>query len=245
VAKPEGWGMFERAQPVAALFSMHSVTESFNAAYSANDTPEMPAFFKRRSSRSFGNEKCRFMSAAPASDDGISDSFRDTGKPKKNMHPEVAQHTLESIDDFIREAAGKQNADGTFGKEQFINLKTSCFVIALLLKKDEWKPYRIQLGKAGKALMGTDDKMLLLKTVAIELLRKHKIITGVSAEEYVRELEKRLDAEQYAVFSTFMAGDHSVLKKVIGKASEADTLVISLLKTVLKDDILDYLNDQE
>ena len=58
-----------------------------------------------------------------------------------------------SLHEMIITAAQLQDASGSFGSRGDAVFRTSCFIIGMLLLDEEWKPYRIQLIKAGEALL--------------------------------------------------------------------------------------------
>lgn len=89
-----------------------------------------------------------------------------TGKPVYSAGTETLGHegdagttpirtegTEKDLHEMILTAAQLQNADGSFGSGDDALIRTSSFITGLLLSGDEWKPYRLQLIKAGEALM--------------------------------------------------------------------------------------------
>jgi Ca-activated chloride channel family protein len=226
VARPEGWEMFSRPQPVFAPMSvMNMVTESATF-YADNDDLGVSSFF-RHSRRSSQSKKSGSMAHAQ-SEHSFSKGF---------MHKEKLESSsalFDDVQDLIREAAGKQKANGAFGEGDMIALKTSCFIIAMLLMEDQWKPYRIQIIKAGKALLGTADDALLMKAVAIDMLGTHKLIPQKDAINLLNEFKSRMNDSQNAILDTFAAGDRDILKKEILPTKADEPLAAVLLKLVIK-----------
>lgn len=225
VAKPEGWEMFSNPQPVFAAFSAsHIVTENVNEYIGDSQQPNFPAFLK---SRKVSHGKCCSMSAAP-------DERNISNELVHNKKLSGDEASSENVKELIRNAARKQKADGAFGEDTMINRKTSCFIIAMLLLADHWKPYRIQIIKAGKALLRTGDDDLLLKTVAISMLGAHKLLPGENAVKFINESRSRMEGNQNAILDAFTAGDRDILKKEVLHANENEPLAIILLKTVVE-----------
>lgn len=223
VSKPEGWQMFSRPQPVFATFSAANfVTESENL-YADDGALDVPSFLKR--SRSPGTGKSRAMAPAPARQN-ISKGLIHKEKMADDGIP------FEDVKELIREAARKQKANGVFGEDKTITLKTSCFIIAMLLLEDQWKPYRIQIVKAGKALLQTGDDALLLKMVAIGMLGSHKLLSQEEADQFQNEIRSRMKDAQIAVLDAFAAGDQGILKKEFAGINDDEPIAVTLLKIV-------------
>lgn len=225
VAKPEGWEMLSNPQPVFAAFSAaHFVTENVNEYADDGLQPDFHVFL--RSSRASRSER-RAMPAAPT-ENGITKGLLH----KKKLSCDEA--SFEDVKDLIRNAARKQKANGTFSEDTMVNRKTSCFIIAMLLLEDYWKPYRIQIIKAGKALLKTGDDDLLLKTVAISMLGAHKLLPRDDAVRFLNEFRSRMKDSQNAILDVFAAGDRDILKKEILCAKEDEQLAVILLRIVIE-----------
>ncbi len=225
VAKPEGWELFGRPQPVfAAFMAPNFVTESA-IRYADDYALDVPSFLKR--SKPLRSNKRSAVAPAP----------NERGISKGLMHKETyteEEATFEDVQDLIREAARKQKANGAFGEDKTITLKTSCFIIAMLLLEDHWKPYKIQLTKAGKALLRTEDDSLLLKVIAVDMLETHRLIPRDEASKFLNESKSRMKDAQIAVLDAFAAGDQDILKKEIPVKNEGEPLAESLLKIVIE-----------
>jgi hypothetical protein len=75
------------------------------------------------------------------------------GKASAVAAETVSTDIKASLHDMIITAAQLQDASGSFGSGGDAVFRTSCFIIGMLLLDEEWKPYRIQLIKAGEALL--------------------------------------------------------------------------------------------
>ncbi len=224
VAKPESWDMLFPIQHCFAAFSpMNSVTESTNLYADNESQPELPIFMRRNRA---GRAKALKTMVSTTQERSIAQDFLHKGEV--NCAPQLN----EDITDLVREAARKQKADGSFGDEKAISRLTSCFIIALLLLKDRWKPYRIQLIKAGKALLQTGNDASLLKAAAISLLGAHKLLAREDMIKLVKELRNRMGAKQKAALDAFEAGDQDILKNEFPDTSPEEPLAVTLLKMV-------------
>lgn len=230
VASPDEWQLSEQAIPVCFAYSEHNIVTEKRSNYSnEEDCLESPKFFKRLSRRTSSRKERGIVASAAGS--GIFDSFRSMKKPE--MQPSQDTPSMVDVSELIREAAQLQKADGSFGEGSPGIMKTSCFVIAMLLLRDHWKPYRIQLVKAGKVLLAKADGNPLFKAVAINMLGSHKLIAVEDAAQYVAEIRSRMDAGSNELLNTFIAGEHDILKKEIPMATKGDSLAVALLKMVI------------
>lgn len=231
VAKQRNWDMFSPVTNfVGAFASPAIVTENYLKTYSNSANKlEIPCFLRRKDKNMTRSKKYTQSDALsiPGIEDGIYDITNNN---------ETSGNT--KINDLIRKVAQKQNADGTFGSGNEINSKTAYFVIGMLLLEDEWKPYRIQIKKAGKALLGTGDEDILLKAIAINLLSELKVLAGSEVNAYMNEILSKIDEKQKTFLDAFRAGDYKILLKFIGGISASDedrTEIISfLLKRVIE-----------
>lgn len=218
VAKPESWDMLF---PVQHCFA---VTESTNLYADSESQPKLPVFMRRNRAA-----RANVLNAMVSTTQEriIAQDF--LHKEEVNCAPQ----SNEDITDLVREAARKQKADGSFGDEKTISRLTSCFIIALLLLKDHWKPYRIQLIKAGKALLQTGNDASLLKAAAISLLGTHKLLAREDIIKLMKELRNRMGVKQKAALDAFEAGDQDILKNEFHDTSPEEPLAVTLLKMVL------------
>ncbi len=194
VAAPRGWTM-PIAQDKAFAFAPLCVTESCMRSYQdENDgisgmkydrdvsgSTEIPTFpGKRRSvpGRSgFGGtirmrtEKSTYPSTTQALDHKAGAGATEAGTTCINAGLHEMTDIKASLHEMIITAAQLQDAAGSFGTGEDAILRTSCFIIGMLLLDEEWKPYRIQLIKAGeallKALAGNDHIVADAQTAAI------------------------------------------------------------------------------
>lgn len=224
VAKPEGWDMFSLVQPAFAL-SPDMVTESMNL-YADNEKLGFHSFF--RPGRGSLPDKNRNALAPVPSERSLSKVFMHKEKSAGDQAPS------EDVQGLIREAASKQKANGEFGEGGMITLKTSCFIIATLLMEDHWKPYRIQIIKAGKALLQAAEGSLLLKAVAVGMMGTHKLLPREDADKFLSKFRSCMQDSQKAVLDAFIAGDQNVLKKEVRSVKQDEPLAVTLLKIVIE-----------
>ncbi len=176
VATPRGWSM-PLSQEKTFSFAPLCVTESCMRSYQGEeggingmncDAEEpgfigMPSFLRKgrsisgrsgsgKSMRS-RQEESAFSSAPKAFDSraGASPTENKTTDIKTELHGMT--DTRAALHEMIITAAQLQDASGSFGTDGDAVFRTSCFIIGMLLLGEEWKPYRIQLIKAGEALM--------------------------------------------------------------------------------------------
>lgn len=232
VANPDEWQISEQSIPACLpLFKLNAVTESRSTYSDEDEDQQSPSFFKRLGGRSSHRKERGIVASAPDAGSGVFDSFRSLKKPE--IQPGQDMPSVVDLNELIREAAQLQKADGSFGEGSPGIMKTSCFIIAMLLLRDQWKPYRIQMGKAGKALLTVAGGNPLFKAVAISMLGSHKLMTGEEAAQHLAETRSRMSTSQNVLFDAFLAGEHDILKKEIPKASKDDTLSVALLKMVI------------
>jgi Ca-activated chloride channel family protein len=115
--------------------------------------------------------------------------------------------TVNDLADAIRRAAEKQNADGTFGAGKNAGNLTSYFIIGMLLAEDAWKPYRIQIMKAGRALLAIEDTDKVLKVAAINLILQAKIDKSREMQVALKNTVNTLTEEETAMLDALKAGD--------------------------------------
>lgn len=157
VAAPRDWTM--PLEPNNAYsFAPMCVTEACMRSYPQDmlddsKSPAIPPFLKKGRTASSRSGHIRLL-RKPAE------------KPVYSVMPEALDEGMgsdmlsiksvdakENLHEMILRAAQLQNAAGAFGNEDEAVLKTSCFIIGMLLSGEEWKPYRLQLIKARDALM--------------------------------------------------------------------------------------------
>lgn len=156
VAKPRGWDMFDDTSDIMYCMAPSIVSEPamrFQRDEGMAEKLEIPAFFKKSMSRrAYG-----------------------TGMGKAVL-PKAKEREVPSVNEMVMKAAQSQKADGAFGSGSEMNRRTAFFIIGMLLLTREWRPYRIQITKAGKALCKSDPSDLLLKDIALYMLKEQKLL---------------------------------------------------------------------
>jgi|GEM_PF-1063644 len=113
------------------------------------------------------------------------------------------------LHEMIITAAQLQDAAGSFGTGADVVLRTSCFIIGMLLLDEEWKPYRIQLMKAGEALLKalTDNGLSAAdaQTAALSAIRTDSPIQPANPGKSV--------SSQLAVAALAMLTDSGLLRQ--------------------------------
>ncbi len=196
VNEPKMWGMYQ---------SMDLGTRGMRCCAPAkiSDTaPAMLCFDEPDESFSLKRSKSRFMKRFKQSMSGSVDI---------EEHNTLAPDRPHSIDDIIRHVAEKQNADGTYGSGNEIIRKTSAFIIGMLLTKENWKPYKIQIVKASKALMNKTQNADLLKVIALCLAYRKALISSS-----LDEAENKLSKTEAAIIEATMQEDLKPLSVYLG-----------------------------
>ena len=111
------------------------------------------------------------------------------------------------IHEIMRRAAEKQNADGTFGIGEDINRKTASFIIGMLSLKTDCYPYRIQIQKAGIALLTTGEDDRLLKAAALFLIQEAKIYNGNRMREKMENVIIGLTEPEQKILEYLINGE--------------------------------------
>lgn len=209
VQKPRGWDMFDEPSDVKHYMARSVVTEASMRSYSymdASDDPEMPGFLRNKNSNRSG--AARIERKGRLSERNVLDMSLHTSMPA--FIPK-----LPSLQDIIRNAAQSQNADGAFGAGSEMNRRTAFFVIGMLLTGKEWRPYRIQIMKAGEALLKSGSSEPLLRAVAFSLLLETKLLQGNEAQTVMNVVVSNLSRGDKIAFEAFKAGDFQALSGII------------------------------
>lgn len=209
VAKPRGWELFDEPSKVMYNMAPMRVTESSMRSYSSMDTADdldIPRFLRKKTNSRSGSIK-------PVQRNGV-----------------LKENTPPAAKEIIRRAAQSQNANGTFGSGNDVYRKTSFYIIGMLLREEEWRPYRIQLIKAGGALIhtGSGDLLrssdlqqssaedLLLKAVAFSLLLEMRLMQAGELRTMTDDAVRRLSAPDKAAFEAFKSGNQQLFSDRIG-----------------------------
>jgi len=194
------------------------VNESYVPAdYQELESNDAAPLFLRRDSASNRTRKAKKAEAKNSySEVSFYNEYNDASFGIHEDSDRESSDNIDEISDLIFRTAEKQNADGTFGHEKEVSRKTSYYIIGMLLFNDKWKPYRIQIMKAGKALlsMGTRNEHIkdldmqidtLLKAAAISLIKKMKLYESNKKEiqEYLDEITEKLHDEEMNIFKEF------------------------------------------
>lgn len=177
VEKPRGWNMFNEPEGILFSASAPYIADESNraiSAYESCDSLPTPGFLRSRragSGRAASHNRSGklpedgadkpldFCSSVPDKDllrTGkimIENSSGNSASGGKATGGKASAGKATGLDEVIRAAAQSQNADGSFGAGSEAGLRTSYFIIGMLLLDKMWRPYRIQIVKAGEALM--------------------------------------------------------------------------------------------
>lgn len=194
VSEPYGWKMFNHAPdrkvmyaaPVSPRISACTAMPDFD-----NNAYEIPSFLRRGSS-----------SHANLCDNRV---IREEPSALNSMINKIYLYDDE-LNEAIRTAAGVQKADGSFGTGSDANRKTSLFIIGMLLMRDEWKPYRIQVRKAGEALVKSDDAHALCKGLALRFILKLRVSSRKKAVNALEKIERALTEYERNIYNEAEAG---------------------------------------
>ena len=219
VEKPRGWGMFDAPSDVMNYMAPSIVTEASMRSYAYEDVSDdlnIPSFLRRNiSSRS---SSTRSGSARSESKGRLSRRSSIPASVPTSMQTSLptSMPALHSIHEIIRDVAQSQNADGAFGTDIEINRRTAFYVIGMLLSGKEWKPYRIQIIKAGGALLKSGSYDLLLKAVAFSLLQEMRLLQGKDVQTVMSSIVSILSKGEKDAFEAFKSGELQPLCDIIG-----------------------------
>jgi Uncharacterized protein containing a von Willebrand factor type A (vWA) domain len=214
VAKPRGWDMFEEPADVRYCFAAPSKAPSkalaSRARYSevCEDELDVPSFLRKTTSSASRRSKSpRFIESMELKVSEDIGSIQDT----------AISSVTNGINETIRKASEKQNANGSFGSGKDIINKTSFYIIGMLSMKEDWKPYRIQITKAGDVLIKSGTDNLLLKTIALYMIHEKKLYQGISFQLTLDNQISRLTNQDKEIFDAYKNGNIELLCEHIGE----------------------------
>lgn len=122
----------------------------------------------------------------------------------------------ERLHDAFRRAGEIQNADGSFGSKDDRRKKTAIYVIGMLLSQGDWKPYRIQIMKAGSVLAEGDGCKSLIECIAIHLIIENKLYRDISMENRLNIFLDNLKVSERTLYNEAINGEIAGLLQKIG-----------------------------
>ncbi|HEX2947592.1 MAG TPA: VIT domain-containing protein [Clostridia bacterium] len=181
VAGPRGWTMplapdkaYSSAPFCVTEACMRSYpdeskeVESMSEVLAESDMLMIPSFLRKGSSNS-GRSGRGGPFGSRSNKPAYARMVQAPGSPMEaGVSENKAADTASDLHEMIITAARLQNAAGSFGTGRDATLRTSCFIVGMLLLDEEWKPYRLQLIKAGEALL----KVLVEKGNGIQQANK-------------------------------------------------------------------------
>lgn len=239
VCLPEGWeprGAKQSSNLLYSVISKVALRERHNVYYcirSTSDSLDMPAFLQNSRSK---RQEVTVNECRPASPIDFSEDWVDS------ENDEIVEME-DRLNNAFRRAAEIQNADGSFGtKENWIR-KTALYVIGMLISKGDWKPYRIQIKKAGAALLKSDGSEALAECAALYLLIENNLSIGSDMDHRLNMLLGSMEALNKAVYEKFIAGDLSLLFKYLipetaGNTGDNKEYAAALLEKSIREESL-------
>ena len=95
----------------------------------------------------------------------------------------------DTLKELMLEVVASQNADGSF-REEDMGLRTSYFIIAMILYKEENKPYAKQIKKAIFYLMNQHENSIEAY-IAMKLAYKNDIYKQMEIEDRIKIIDKK------------------------------------------------------
>jgi hypothetical protein len=229
VAAPRGWTM-PLAPDKAFAGANFCVTEACMRSYQdeedglssipyapdESEPIEIPSFLRKGRSASNRSGLSRTMrlraeKASYSCASEVMDSKADAGATVSKTGSITA-----GLHEMIITAAQLQDAAGSFGTGGDAVLRTSCFIIGMLLLEEEWKPYRIQLMKAGEALLKTltgndrsaaDEDVSSLAAAALAMLTDKGLLRQDAKISTLESVINGLPGDAAGLFNAVLSGD--------------------------------------
>lgn len=202
VSEPRGWKMFDHPQANAQMAAPAAFVRDAIDMLSEDNCYEVPSFLRKSSSHSIAPKNImNFMGSFIGSAPSLPKMQSESRDRSRNIPA-----GKEALYETIRKAAESQKADGTFGGTNDVNRKTSLFIIGMLSLEEDYKPYRIQLMKAGAALLKTGGNDSLYKTLAIYMILKAGIYKGDDMKNMLANLVEGLTEKERCVYEETISG---------------------------------------
>lgn len=226
VSKPQGWIIPDEPDAMVCYAAAPCVTEISMRSYSPADRDgiqeqeemlDMPMFLRRKKTSS-----CR--SASSGKERGVQSQRKVRSEQDENMSfrrddPLTEISRSSTLEEIIRNVAQAQNADGSFGTGKETNNRTAYYIIGMLTTDKSWKPYRIQIMKAGERFMKTlaaDTENMLLKTLAAGLLKKEGLLKDSRLVSFANEMAGKLSESERHAYEGALSGELGLLYKQTG-----------------------------
>lgn len=251
VAKPRNWDMFDEPVDMKYCFAapsrsaqrqarIFSVSEGDYRMFEPDEVGAIPTFLRKRSSsrtdkRSFIEEQSNVDFHVAENEEMLINATVPSGNGESLVNTTVPAGK-EEIFESMRRASEKQNADGTFGSGRDGNLKTAFYIIGMLMNGEDWKPYRIQITKAGGALFNNGNDHILSKAIALYLLKEKKLFKGISFQLTIGNVISKLSGDEKEVYDAFKESEFELFYDYFGfalsKGNDHCNMIVNLLARV-------------